>query len=154
MRDRAVEGWPHWHWVAGLAGVAVAAQLWGLYLLTGPPGPDWFPNADKLQHALGFALPVALLLLALGLRRLAQGRLPSRRALMTVAGGFLAHAVLSEVVQHLFYSSRTGDPWDVLADGIGVAAGALVGVALLRRATRGVDLRRPSVPEHLAAGHS
>ena len=154
MRERAVEGWPHWHWVAGLAGLAVAAQLWGLYLLTGPPGPGWFPNADKLQHALGFALPVALLLLALGLRRLAQRRLPTRGAILLVAGGFLGHAVLSEVVQHVFLPSRTGDPWDALADGVGVAAGALVGVALLRRATRRADGPGPSVPEHLAAGRS
>ena len=152
MRGRAVEGWPHWHWVAGLAGLALAAQLWGLYLLTGPPGPGWFPNADKLQHALGFALPVALLLLALGLRRLAHGRLPTQRALVAIVVGFLTHAVLSELVQQALIPSRTGDAWDALADAIGVAAGALVGVALLRRATRRVDLHVPSAPEHFAAG--
>ncbi|GAA1435449.1 hypothetical protein GCM10009616_32590 [Microlunatus lacustris] len=120
-----------------LAVLAVAAQLWGLYRVTGPPSPAWFPQADKLQHGLGFALPVALLLLALGLRRLARGRQPSRRALAVVVVVFAAHGVLSEVVQHTLYTSRTGDPLDVLADWAGVAVGALVAVVLLGRAGRG-----------------
>jgi VanZ family protein len=154
MRDRSPGGWPRWDAVAGLAGLALAAQLWGLYRVAGPAGPSWFPHADKLQHALGFGLPVALLLVALGLRRLAQNRLPTRRTLVAVVSAFLTHAVLSEIVQHVFYTSRDGDPWDALADGTGVAAGALVAVALLRRAIRSVPDRGPSVPGPVVAGRS
>jgi hypothetical protein len=40
-----------------------------------------------------------------------------------VTGVFAAHAVVSELVQHLFYARRTGDPLDVLADWAGVALG-------------------------------
>ncbi|SDS88605.1 hypothetical protein SAMN04488543_2582 [Friedmanniella luteola] len=134
MTDRATGDRSRWPGVAVLAGLAVAAQLWGLYRVSGPPSPGWFPHADKLEHGLGFALPVGLLLLALGLRRLARGRRPSRRTLLVVVGVFAAHAVVSEVVQHTFYTGRTGDPLDALADGVGIAAGALVAVGLLRRA--------------------
>ena len=45
-------------------------QLWGLYRVSGPPQPPWFPFADKLEHAAGFALPVLLILLACGVARL------------------------------------------------------------------------------------
>jgi len=119
------------------AGVAVAAQLWGLYRVAGPPSPPWFPHADKLEHAVGFALPVALVVLALGLRRLSRGRESARRALVGVVAVFAAHAVVSELVQHTFYTGRTGDPLDVLADGVGTAVGALVGSAVLGRVATG-----------------
>jgi VanZ family protein len=134
--DRGTRAGSGWRVVAVLAGLAVAAQLWGLYRVTGPPTPGWFPDADKLEHAAGFALPVGLLVLALGLRRLARGRTPSRTTLVVVVAVFAAHAVLSEVVQHLFYTGRSGDPRDVLADVVGIALGAVVATALLRRAVR------------------
>ena len=49
----------------------------------------------------------------------------------------MVHAVVSELVQHFFYTGRTGDPLDVLADWAGVTLGAVVGVALLGRVQRG-----------------
>jgi len=122
-----------WRAVAVLAGLAVLGQLYGLYRVSGPPSPPWFPHADKLEHLLGFALPVALVLLAVGLRSRGAGRRPERRAAGLVVGLFVAHAVVSEVVQHLAYTTRTGDPLDALADGVGVALGAAVAAALLRR---------------------
>jgi VanZ family protein len=132
MSDGATGGRGRWPVVAGLAGVAAVAQLWGLYRVAGPPASPWFPHADKLEHAVGFALPVALLLVALGLRAAELGRAPGRRSFVAVVGLFAAHAVVSELVQHAFYTSRTGDPFDVLADLFGVAAGALLARAALR----------------------
>ena len=125
-----------WRPVAVLAGLAVLGQLYGLYRVSGPPTPPWFPHADKLEHLLGFALPVALVLLAVGLRSRGPGRRPDRRAAVLVVGLFAAHAVVSEVVQHLAYRTRSGDPLDALADGAGVALGTAVAAALLRRTAR------------------
>ena len=124
--------------VAGLAGLAVTAQLWGLYRVVGPPDSPWFPHADKMQHAAGFAAPVALLLLALGLRAIDLSQRLTRRALVVVAV-FAAHAVVSEVVQHQLYARRTGDVLDVLADLVGVGLGAALALGALRRWTASAE---------------
>lgn len=154
MSVRATRGEWRWYGAAVLAALAVAAQLWGLYRVAGPPSPAWFPQVDKLQHAVGFALPVALVLLALGLRRLARGGRPSRRAPAVVGAVFAAHGVVSEVLQHSLATGRTGDPLDVLADWAGVAAGALVAVALLGRATRQAPVPVGPAAEPSPAGAS
>lgn len=144
MRDRR-----SWRWLAVLAVLALAGQLYGLYRVTGPPTPSWFPQADKLEHALGFALPTALVLVALDVRArvrsVVAGR--SRRRVVVVAAVFAAHAVVSEVVQHFFYLHRTGDPLDALADGSGVALGVTVALGL-RRWTPGLA----GVPERTGVG--
>lgn len=95
-------------------------HLYGLYRITGPPSPPWFPNADKVEHVLGFALPVMVLLLALDW----HGRRGARWTWLVV-GLFAVHAVVSELIQHWFYVGRTGDPRDALADWVGVAVGWL-----------------------------
>jgi VanZ family protein len=135
MAERAPRARSRWRLVAVLAGLAVLAQLWGLYRVAGPPSPPWFPQADKLQHLAGFALPVGLVLLAVGLRAVDRGHRLSRRALVLVVVAFGSHAVLSEVVQHLVYLSRTGDGLDVVADLVGVALGTAWALAALRRST-------------------
>ncbi len=104
--------------VASVAGVGV--QLFGLYRVTGPPAPSWFPSSDKIEHAVGFGLPAFLILLTLRW----YGRRTVTREWIVV-GIFGAHAVVSELIQHWFYLDRTGDPRDALADGIGIAAGWL-----------------------------
>jgi VanZ family protein len=124
-------GWPA---VAGLAALAVVAQLYGVYRVTGPPSPPWFPHADKAEHTLGFALPVALLVLAAGLRARSLGRRPTRRPLTVAVVVFAAHGVVSELVQHFFYTTRSGDPFDVLADWTGTAVGAVAAWTVLRPA--------------------
>ncbi len=129
-----------WQIVAGLAALAVAAQCYGLYRPTGPPAPSWFPQFDKVEHAAGFALPVALILGALALRARLRGRTLDRRLPVAVALIFLAHAVLSEVIQHTFYRTRTVDPVDVLADSLGVALGVGTYGLLSRRI--GLQVRR------------
>ena len=120
-----------------LAALAVAAQLWGLYRVTGPPSAPWFPYADKVQHLLGFALPVLLVLLAADLRATEQGRRIGRAAVVAVAGLFAVHAVVSELVQGAYYASRAGDPFDVLADVVGIAVGLVAFRVLASRGARG-----------------
>lgn len=100
----------------GLSGTAVLVHLLALYL-PGSPEPTFdIPGVDKVVHVLLFGVPVWLL-----------GRLTGRVWLVAVV--FVAHAVVSELVQHWFIPDRSGDPFDLLADlaGIGVA------VWLLRR---------------------
>ena len=136
--------------MAGLAVLAVLGQLYGLYRVSGPPSPSWFPHADKLEHAAGFALPVALVLTACGLRARSLD-LPLRRrtwTLVLAAAG--AHAVVSELVQHAFYTYRSGDPLAVLADLTGTAVGALAARALLSRGPRG-DVAPRAAPTGSAA---
>jgi len=113
-----------WQVAAGLAAVAVIGQLYGLYRVTGPPSPPWFPLADKAEHALGFALPVALVLHACARWAARRGARASRRVVVVVVAVFAAHGVVSELVQHVAYGTRTGDPLDVLADWAGTALGA------------------------------
>jgi hypothetical protein len=107
--------------LAVLAGLAVVVHVFGLYRPTGPPSPSWFPDVDKVEHLLGFAAPVCLVLLALDAARPLRRRTPG--ATLLVVGAFALHAVVSELAQHFFYVHRTGDPLDALADGAGVALG-------------------------------
>ncbi len=104
MRDR--RGW----WVlAVLAGLSVLGQLYGLYRVTGPPTPPWFPHADKLEHTLGFALPTTLVIATLDARAWAEHLVaPPGRRLVAVAAAFGAHAVVSEVVQHTYLHRTDG----------------------------------------------
>lgn len=132
-RTRDWRGW------AALALLATALQLYGLYRVTGPQILSWFPHLDKVEHGAGFALPLALTVLALGLR-VGPEAFRRRRVLTLLVGASAAHAVVSEIVQHAWYRHRTGDPADVLADWVGVAVGAVAGHALLRQSwNRRVD---------------
>ena len=100
------------------------AQFWVLYLYV-PSGSDTvsLPHADKVVHAVVFAAPALLGVLA-GLRA-------------WIVGAVLAvHAPLSEVVQHLWIPGRAGDPWDVVADVVGVLLGLALGALMLRRVRR------------------
>jgi hypothetical protein len=128
--------WRGWHLAAGGAVVAVSLQLWGLYRVAGPLRPPWFPFADKLEHAVGFALPVMLILLATALRRPPGWKWTSPAAQVAVVGVFAAHAVVSELIQHVWYLHRTGDPLDVVADWGGIAAGVMLLRVVLLRGSR------------------
>ena len=125
--------------VAVVAAVlAVLVQLWALYRVTGPPTAPWFPNADKVEHAVGFAVTVFLVLLAIWLRR------PVRtRTIVVVAAIFAVHGVLSEIIQHTFYRERSGDPLDVLADWSGIIVG-VCGFLLVSRRGRQADRKTPA----------
>lgn len=103
--------------LAGFA--ALLLQLVVLYAPSAPGGPS-VAHADKLVHATVFALPVLLLLLA---------RLPWLPVVALVG----AHAPVSEVVQARLLSARAGDPWDAVADLVGVGLGALAAALVDRR---------------------
>lgn len=121
--DRGAAAWPV---VAVAAALAVVLQLWGVYAVRPPAGANWFPGADKVQHAVAFALPVLLVPWADTLRRRAAGRAPRARVLVAMVWISAAHAVVSELVQHIAYTDRVGDPLDVLADWSGIAVGGLL----------------------------
>lgn len=72
------------------------------------------PHLDKLAHVAAFAA------VAWSGRRAGC----SRRWLVPVLA---VHGIVSELVQHLLLPGRAGDPADVVADVIGVAAGMLLG---------------------------
>jgi hypothetical protein len=114
-------------WTA-LFALAIVVQLIALYL-PNPPSGGGLPGADKVVHAAVFLAPALLGVLA-GLRP------------VVLAPLLIAHAIASEIVQHVFLPGRGGDPWDAVADIVGVAVGLAVGSALLLR-VRG---DRPAAP--------
>ena len=128
-----------WHLAALGAVFAVLLQLWGLYRVAGPPQPPWFPFADKVEHAVGFAVPVLMILLAIALRGPMSWQWPNMHTGVFVVAVFAAHGVVSELVQHQWYRYRTGDPLDVLADWVGIAVGMLLIRLILLRRSRAVE---------------
>jgi hypothetical protein len=107
--------------------------------VVGPPQTPWFPFADKLEHAAGFALPVMLILLTAALRRPAGRQGPGYAVTAVVVGLFAAHAIASEAIQHVWYRHRTGDPLDVVADWVGIAAGVVLLRLILLHGFRSAD---------------
>ncbi|EAP99799.1 hypothetical protein JNB_06509 [Janibacter sp. HTCC2649] len=97
--------------------VAVVLQLVLLYSPSGG-GISPFPNFDKLVHGAMFALPVFFALLA-GLPR------------VPVIAVLALHAPVSELIQWTLLPNRSGDPWDVVADLVGVTIGAIAAHAVL-----------------------
>lgn len=89
-----------WLWVA--LAVSVAAHLYGLYSPGEPNAVEWFPQADKALHFLGFAIPSTLAVLL------------TRRWWPIAA--FAANAAISELVQHFWLPHRDGDWLDLLTD--------------------------------------
>ncbi len=61
-----------------------------------------------------------------------------------------AHAVVSELIQGAFYTDRSGDPLDLLADWSGIAIAAMLtglGVGLRQhKMSRRTELPRDGVP--------
>lgn len=108
-------------WVRLLRIGFVAALLLQVYLLYGfTPGPSSavpIPHLDKVAHIGMFALPAFLGVLA--------------RVRPWVVGLLLvAHAPVSEVIQHRFLAARAGDPWDLVADVVGIGLGLALGLLL------------------------
>ncbi len=99
-------------------------MLLSLYVLFTPTsgGPSPFEGADKLVHLVLFALLA-------GAARWRFGRSPATLAAVA------AYAVGSEVVQGALLSTRSGDPYDVVADLLGAAVGWLIAGRLLARST-------------------
>ena len=114
-----------------LSGAALLAQQIGLYGHSDPVRPGWFPAADKAQHGLGFALPMFLVLTTLESYAARAGRTLRPWWPAVLAGVFAANAVVSELYQARPGSGRSGDPYDAVADLVGIALGWLA-VRLLR----------------------
>ena len=135
MRPHGLVRWPPW---AVLAGAALVVHFYGLYRPDSPPSRGWFLFPEKVKHAIGFGVPLLLVLLTLAVRARSRGRQLAATPVLVAVGLFGAHAVVSEVIQSVSYRSRTGDPLDVLADVVGVA----LGVATFGLVTRGALLSR------------
>jgi hypothetical protein len=108
-----------------LTAAAVIIQQVALYGPSGPVHPGWFPAADKLQHALGFALPMFLVLMTSRVCAVRADPTLRPRWVAAVAGLFAVNAVVSELVQARPGSGRSGDPVDALADLAGILLGWL-----------------------------
>lgn len=108
-------------WWVATAALSLALHLMALYwpvvTVTGPV--SW---TDKAVHVLVFAVPTYLV-----------GMVVARPS--WAVAGFAAHAVVSELSQHLLLPGRSGDPSDVVADVAGVALGALA-LVVSRRVLR------------------
>ncbi|MGL5857104.1 MAG: VanZ family protein [Angustibacter sp.] len=104
-------GWPvgrAWLLFAG----TVLLQLVVLYAPRAP-GVGTGVGLDKVVHVAVFGA-VAVAAARVGLRR------------GVTAGALAVHAVLSEVLQASVLPQRSGDPWDVVADCVGVVLGGLI----------------------------
>lgn len=113
--------------------IAVLLHLAVLYAPQVPASPaGGVPGMDKVGHVAVFAL-VAAVALWIGF--------PARLVIPVL----LAHAVLSELIQHVALARRSGDPWDVLADVVGAGLGWLVWRWWQRFTARGAE-PRPSGP--------
>lgn len=112
-------------WPNRWAVLAIAAVLFQLAVLydPSPPGLPGPVGTDKLLHAAIFAAPAFCAVMA-GLRWWLVGIL------------LAAQAVVSELVQALALVERSGDPWDLVADLVGLAAGLLLGNTRRRRSAR------------------
>lgn len=97
-------------------GVQLLVLYWPVVTVTGPV--TW---TDKVVHCLVFAIPTYLVARAWG-------------ALGLTVLAFAVHAGLSEAVQATLLPGRSGDPWDVALDLLGVAAGAAAVLARRRTA--------------------
>ena len=106
--------------------IALIVQLVAVYRPSEPALPSSLPGLDKLGHAAIFAAPVFCLLLAS--RSIESGRL-GRTARWLVPVIFLVHAVVSELIQYAAFAHRDGDPFDALADAVGISLG--LGAAFL-----------------------
>ncbi len=97
-------------WFAMIAAVAVGS------LMPAQDLPPLFPQADKLEHLLGYGI-------LSGWGALLYARTSS---LVRVAIGLIAYGIAIEIAQALFTTSRQAEVLDAVADAIGVAIGILV----------------------------
>ncbi|WP_045765407.1 membrane protein [Xanthomonas albilineans] len=102
--------WP-WLWL-GLWWLAIVVLIY-LCMIPQPPQLLDMPEGDKVEHFLAY------LLLAAGAVQLYAGP----RAWTWAALGLLALGVGIEFAQGAWTSTRSADPFDALADALGVVAG-------------------------------
>lgn len=119
--------------VARLLGVATAAYVIVLVFATHYPKPERFlpagATSDKLLHFIAYGLLAVLA----GGAMAASGRWTLKQSAL-LGAGLMAFAALDEVTQP-FFPPRTAEPFDWVADCIGIAIG-LVGIAIVVMAVR------------------
>lgn len=109
------------------------AAAWTLFILAACsiPGRDLpsvpLPDFDKLAHVVVFTVFAVLWMRA--------GSASARTRLAVVAGGF-AYAVFTEIYQGWLPFERTPDPFDALANMIGVVLGVALYSWLYARRVR------------------
>ena len=109
-----------WRWAFALAtAVHLVVLYWPRSVSMGGPA-----HLDKITHVAVFAAVAVAGLCA---------RLPAAALLAALS----LHAIVSEVLQATVLPGRSGDPFDVLADLVGVLLGALAGARLASASWRG-----------------
>ena len=108
-----------WRWLWLAAGAALVLLVTWLCLRPSAGGDQWFPNADKVQHAAAF-LGLGGLLLAL----------VERRHYAAVSTALLVFGGAIEVAQYLMPYGRSAEWADLAADGLGIALAALASLAI------------------------
>jgi len=91
-----------------------ASALVAIFILAMIPLPEafsMFSFQDKLEHCASF---IVLMLM---------GWAGAPRHARSIAIGLVLYGLLIEVCQDQFTLNRVGDPWDLLADSIGVLIG-------------------------------
>lgn len=106
-------------WLAVVAALVVVIT-W-LCLRPSSGGDQWFTGVDKLQHAAAF-LGLAGLMLAL----------VERRRYAAVCAALLAFGGAIEIAQYLMPYGRSAEWADLVADGVGIALGLVVSLAIRR----------------------
>lgn len=101
--------------------IAAVLVVFALTMMPPPEMTQVVSSQDKFEHAIAF-----LVLMLLG-----AGGWPARVG--RIAVGLSAYGLFIEICQHTLTTNRFGDPWDWVADSVGVAIGWL----LVRRAARG-----------------
>ena len=94
-----------------------------LALIPAPSVPQAIQFWDKSQHALAFA----------ALAITGCGAFPQRVKLVCI--GLLTHGALIEVLQSTLTTTRFGDVFDWLADGVGVLVGVSIYLYVLPKCT-------------------
>jgi VanZ family protein len=94
-------------WWGMVLAVIVGSMLPALLLPEVPQG------GDKVEHVLGYFTLAAV----------AVQLFAGRAAVLRAGGGLVAMGVLIEIAQGTLTTSRAMDPWDALANTLGVLAG-------------------------------
>ena len=105
-------------WWTMIALVIVGSLLPALLLPNLPAG------SDKIEHLLGYAV----------LSAMAVQLFAGRTALLRACGGLVAMGVLIEIAQGTLTTTRAMDPWDALANTLGVLAGLATALTPMRNA--------------------
>ncbi|PKV13173.1 VanZ family protein [Xanthomonas prunicola] len=114
-------------------GLWIAAIVVVIAVCLGPPPeiPELPDNSDKAEHFLTFAL------LCWGAVQL----FATRRAQVVAAIGLVALGIGIEIAQGALTTNRSADPYDALADTLGIAAGLCLAWTPLRFVMLRIDQR-------------